>query len=283
MVRPMLWLVHPGCVYSEMKMCLAPCFKGCSDERYAEEAHAVLDFFRTHGESMLTKLGTERDAASAAMEFEQAAALHAQIVKVKAAAQCSDEIVRPLDQLDAVILQPAASAEPSVGISAVGTCDEVAIFAVTHGCITPSRPVLFSTLGMRHANEDSGSTSLFAQPHMLAAVPLDDAGEPALAAPIETTEERLKRTLLELFPAGKKPEAEQMAGLSDHISLLRRWYYRPSKQRVGEIFFRTAASADAGLPVRRILRGISRVCVKTIPTAVPAKITQDSAEDSTVD
>ncbi len=25
----------PGCVYSEMKMCLAPCYKGCSDERYA--------------------------------------------------------------------------------------------------------------------------------------------------------------------------------------------------------------------------------------------------------
>ena len=29
---------HPGCVYSEMKMCLAPCYKGCTDERYAEEA-----------------------------------------------------------------------------------------------------------------------------------------------------------------------------------------------------------------------------------------------------
>ena len=28
---------HPGCVYSEMKMCLAPCYKGCTDERYAEE------------------------------------------------------------------------------------------------------------------------------------------------------------------------------------------------------------------------------------------------------
>jgi len=29
---------HPGCVYSEMKMCLAPCYKGCTDERYAEES-----------------------------------------------------------------------------------------------------------------------------------------------------------------------------------------------------------------------------------------------------
>ena len=25
---------YPGCVYSEMKMCLAPCYKGCTDERY---------------------------------------------------------------------------------------------------------------------------------------------------------------------------------------------------------------------------------------------------------
>ena len=241
---------HPGCVYSEMKMCLAPCFKGCSDERYAEEAHAVLDFFRTRGESMLAKLAIERDAASAAMEFEQAAALHTQMVKVKAAAQCSDEIVRPLSQLDAVVLQPAADSGDTV--------KEVAIFTINHGCIEPSRPALFSTLGMRHANENSGSTSLFAQPHMLAAVPLDAAGEPALDTPIETTEERLKRTLLQLMPpsTGEKPSEIQMAGLSDHLSLLRRWYYRPAKQRVGEIFFR-----NGDFPVRRMLRGISRVVV----------------------
>jgi len=39
--------------------------------------------------------------------------------------------------------------------------------------------------------------------------------------------------------------------LSDHLSLLRRWYYRPEKQRRGEIFF---PNADGGWPVRRILR-----------------------------
>ena len=27
----------PGCIYSEMKMCLAPCFKGCSDDEYRDE------------------------------------------------------------------------------------------------------------------------------------------------------------------------------------------------------------------------------------------------------
>jgi excinuclease UvrABC nuclease subunit len=266
---------HPGCVYSEMKMCLAPCFKGCSDERYAEEAHAVFEFFRTHGESMLAKLAAERSAASAAMEFEQAAAVHEKIVKAKAAAQCSDEIVRPLTQLNAVIVLPAA------GALAID-CDEVALFAVQRGCIEHS--TLFSTLGMRHANEDSGSTSLFAQPHMLAAVPLDEKGEAALAAPIEaipieTTEERLKRALAELMTPemAERADEDQMAELSDHLSLLRRWYYRPSKQRVGEIFFAEAA-AGSGLPVRRILRGISRVCVKAAPAAPPDKITQSHPE-----
>jgi len=271
---------HPGCVYSEMKMCLAPCFKGCSDERYAEEAHAVLDFFGTRGESMLTKLSAERDAASAAMEFEQAAALHAQMVKVKAAAQCSDEIVRPLDQLDAVIVLPAAAASSAN----TDACTEVALFAVNQGCIAPSRPALFSTLGMRHANEGSGSTSLFAQPHMLAAVPLDADGSPALTASIETTEERLKRTLHELVQPHDAPET---AGLSDHLSLLRRWYYRPVKQRVGEIFFAEPSKENSNLPVRRILRGISRVCTRTIAgtiaESVPAKISPDSTEDTAVD
>jgi excinuclease ABC subunit C len=38
---------YPGCVYSEMKMCLAPCFKGCTDQRYAEESAAVESFFAT--------------------------------------------------------------------------------------------------------------------------------------------------------------------------------------------------------------------------------------------
>ena len=54
----------PGCVYSEMKMCLAPCYKGCTDERYAEEAAAVESFLATRGESRLVTLRTQRDQAS---------------------------------------------------------------------------------------------------------------------------------------------------------------------------------------------------------------------------
>ncbi len=70
---------HPGCVYSEMKMCLAPCYKGCTDERYAEESAAVNErFLATRGESKLVALRTQREAASSRLEFESAAALHTQ-------------------------------------------------------------------------------------------------------------------------------------------------------------------------------------------------------------
>ena len=43
------------------------------------------------------------------MEFEQAAALHAQWQKVKAAAALADELVQPVPELRAVIVQKAAA------------------------------------------------------------------------------------------------------------------------------------------------------------------------------
>ena len=47
----------PGCVYSEMKMCLAPCYKGCSDERYGQESAEVFAFLSTRGASMIDQAG----------------------------------------------------------------------------------------------------------------------------------------------------------------------------------------------------------------------------------
>ena len=73
----------PGCVYSEMKMCLAPCYKGCTDERYTEESAAVESFFATRGESRLVTLKAQREQAAADLEFETAAAIHAQVQKVE--------------------------------------------------------------------------------------------------------------------------------------------------------------------------------------------------------
>ncbi len=147
----------PGCVYSEMKMCLAPCYKGCTDERYAEESAAVESFIATRGESRLVTLRAARDQASAELAFESAAALHAQVERVESVRALAAEIVRPLSQLRAVILQ--ASANPG----------EVAIFLFENGRLRG--PAAFSTLGMRIQNEQSGSTSLFAQPMAIEPVP----------------------------------------------------------------------------------------------------------------
>ena len=140
-----------------MKMCLAPCYKGCSDERYAEEAAAVQSFLSTRGDSQLVPLRTSRDQASANLEFESAAALHAQVQRVEAVRALAPEIVRPLSRLRAVLLQ--ASAHP----------DEVAVFLFENGELRG--PAAFSTLGMRIQNERSGSTSLFAQPMAIEPVP----------------------------------------------------------------------------------------------------------------
>jgi len=43
----------PGCIYSEMKMCLAPCFKGCTDQEYAAEVARVQNYFDSGGESLV--------------------------------------------------------------------------------------------------------------------------------------------------------------------------------------------------------------------------------------
>jgi excinuclease UvrABC nuclease subunit len=100
----------PGCVYSEMKMCLAPCFKGCTDADYHSEVARVQAFFESGGESLTRELAEHRDHASAEQAFEDAAALHAKIEKLKPLLSQLPEIVQRIDRLDAIIIQP--SAEP---------------------------------------------------------------------------------------------------------------------------------------------------------------------------
>ncbi len=236
----------PGCAYSEMKMCLAPCFKGCSDERYAEEAAAVRNFLATRGESMVKLLEVERNRASEDLEFEKAAQIHARMLKVEAVSSLASEIVRPLSELDAVILQP--SADPLA----------VAVFLVTKGVL--SGPALYSTVGMRHPNEQSGSSSLFAHPTAIEPVLLETSATEVsvpttqvLMASRGVLEQRLDEALKSLRSA---PSRTNAATLGAHLSLLKRWYYRPIAKRTGEIYFR---DVDGTFPAKPILRGVSRV------------------------
>src|SRR5438270_50602 len=100
----------PGCVYSEMKMCLAPCFKGCTDEAYMAEVARVQEYFDSGGQSLLRELEAERERLSAELDFEAAAAQHAKVAKIKSILSACDNICGRLDRLDAVIIQPSAEA-----------------------------------------------------------------------------------------------------------------------------------------------------------------------------
>ncbi|HUR37463.1 MAG TPA: UvrB/UvrC motif-containing protein, partial [Terriglobales bacterium] len=142
----------PGCVYSEMKMCLAPCFKGCSDEQYIDEVRRVQKFLDTCGESLIADLEAERNRASANLEFEAAAGFHARIEKVRGVVRGCDDAIRRLDQLDALILQP--STEP----------DSISLFRFVNGQLLGPR--IFPVQNILLSNEKSGDSSLYAQPMM---------------------------------------------------------------------------------------------------------------------
>jgi len=255
---------HPGCVYSEMKMCLAPCYKGCTDDRYAEEAAAVRDFLATRGESKLIPLRTQREQASANLEFESAAALHAQVQRIEGVRALAPELVQPLSKLRAVILQASAN------------LDEVAVFLFESGRLRG--PVGFSTIGMRIQNERSGSSSLFAQPMTIEPVPEQPplgelAGQPGGGAPLIETPAKAARSMLEarlegvLTALSAPAEAPASTVRQGHLALLKLWYYRPEVRRVGEICF---PDEEGRWPLKSILRSVGRVAAKSLADAKPA-------------
>ncbi|MGO8794816.1 MAG: hypothetical protein ACLQLC_08345 [Candidatus Sulfotelmatobacter sp.] len=97
----------PGCIYSEMKMCLAPCFKGCTGEEYKAEVNRVQSYFDSAGDSLLREFSAQRDAASAALAFEDAAVIHLRIEKLRTVLSQFPEIVRPIHRLSALMIQPS--------------------------------------------------------------------------------------------------------------------------------------------------------------------------------
>ena len=98
----------PGCIYSEMKMCLAPCFKGCTDDDYRTEVGRVQAFFDSGGDSLVREITAQREKASSDLEFENAAALHTRVEKLKPLLSQLPEIVHRIDQLSAIMVQPSA-------------------------------------------------------------------------------------------------------------------------------------------------------------------------------
>jgi excinuclease UvrABC nuclease subunit len=131
----------PGCVYSEMKMCLAPCFRGCTDDEYRAEVVRVEDFLDSRGESLKRQMAAERDDASAKMEFETAAAIHARLDKLTPVLQQLPEFVQRIDQEHAVIVQRSRQLE------------SVALFRVDGGAL--AGPLGFPISGAEHTKSQS--------------------------------------------------------------------------------------------------------------------------------
>jgi excinuclease UvrABC nuclease subunit len=115
----------PGCLYSEMKMCLAPCFAGCSKEEYDVEVQRLVRFLETSGGSMRAAIEEEREKASEQLDFERAAALHKKVEKLDEVLRGRPELTRRIQDLDAVILQRVAE-DQTIAVFAVrgGRLDE---------------------------------------------------------------------------------------------------------------------------------------------------------------
>ncbi len=195
----------PGCIYSEMKMCLAPCFKGCSDEEYTAEVSRVRTYFDTAGDSLVREISTQRDQASRDLAFENAAAHHDRLEKLKPVLAQLPEIVRRIDRLSGVIVQ--RSAHPGC----------VAFFRFDAGRIT-------------------GPASF------------------AIQSPEHTKSQSMESRVQEALDAMPVVEISNSLETMEHLAILKRWYYRGT--RTGEIFF---ADDKGNLPMRRLVRGISRV------------------------
>jgi len=223
----------PGCIYSEMKMCLAPCFRGCTDAEYAAEVARVQAYFDSRGHSLTRELEEARDQASAALEFESAAATHARLEKLAPVVSQLPEIVHRIDRLSGVIVQRSAER------------DSVALFRVQAGAIC--NPAAFRV---------------------------------AVVAENAAKSQSMESRLLDALASIPEPRPSSSLERMEHLAILKRWFYRSS--RAGEIFF---ADDKGALPMRRLVRGISRVyrgekpeSAPLLPSAVAAAIRSHSSE-----
>jgi excinuclease UvrABC nuclease subunit len=246
----------PGCIYSEMKMCLAPCFAGCSDAEYAAEVSRSTEALATLGASLETSLQQEREAASESLDFERAASLHKKLEKVSDVMKSFPDLARRVDQLDAVILQRTAEE------------NTIAFFAVHHGIIADPFLVRFDEL-----SSQPRSVEAIIRSHLEAN---SSAGGAAGAEPAPSFEASDLQTAQSATPSATMPSATDLKvqfgirfvpeELPEHLSLLARWFY--AKPREGEIFFR-----DPTWPYRRLLRACARILAPPAAPPPPASST----------
>jgi excinuclease ABC subunit C len=195
------------------------------------------------------------------------------------------------------------------------TTEAAALFLLDAGRLCG--PALLSTLGVRAVREQTAvGSSLFAQPLMLSAIPLAEpssgsvisidppptpvistgaqrSGEtpvfvpaqPPAPPPTETTthapEDRARHVLTQLEQQTHTLPEPDIAERCDYLSLFRRWYFRPEKQRQGEVFLPTGSpqTADGAWPLRRILNASARVVLG--PPALASPVDREKAREAT--
>ena len=215
---------HPGCIYSQMHMCLAPCFQGCTDDEYKLEVGRVVSFLDSEGQSLVRVLEAERAQASDVLDFEQATKVHRKLEKVHAVLRLKPGLARNLTELNAMIVQRGR--EPKT----------VAFFRVSGGALRG--PVMLSL-------EEKVSSP----------IPLDHQIR-TLLEPLEA-EGRLERPP-ESDPVPDRLDATAEASSLppwEHLSFLARWYY--SSFREGELVM---LARNQEIPHARLIR----VCRKIL-------------------
>jgi excinuclease ABC subunit C len=255
----------PGCIYSEMKMCLAPCFAGCTSDEYQSEVAQLLATLDSSGVSLTESLEAEREKASEDLDFERAALLHKRLEKASAALRGLPEVAGPIAHLDAVILQKGAVEKTIVA------------FPVFAGML--GEPL---TLNFGDVTAEPRSAEAFLK-RTLEPEAFDENGEPLERAKTKRTKseaEAASQVEVSLPTDGETGGGEASAlklpsplqqhadlyaeararygvthvapQLSEHLSLVSRWFY--SKPRDGEILFK-----EDVWPYRRIMRACSRL------------------------
>jgi hypothetical protein len=227
----------PGCLYSEMKMCLAPCFAGCTKEEYDVEVHRLVQFLDTSGGSLRSTMEQERERASGELDFERASALHKKIEKLDDVLRGRPELARRIQDVNAVILQRAAE-EQTIGV-----------YAVRGGRLAEPFFLRFAEI----ASQPRSAEQIF-RDHLENSALRSQTGNPSPEVErAKGSEERF------LTPGSTGFGLTGRDDLSEHLWLVARWYY--GNPREGEIFFR-----EKDWPYRRILRACARLLTPREPS-----------------
>jgi excinuclease ABC subunit C len=229
----------PGCIYSEMKMCLAPCFAGCTKEEYDAEVQRLVQFLDTNGNSLRAAIEDDRERASADLDFERAAQLHKRIEKLDDALRFRPELARRIADLDAVILQRTAE-EQSIGV-----------FGVHGGRLAEPFFLRFAEI----ASQPRSAEHIFKDYLEGNVVTAQSAETPAAQTEGNSAATTSTSPAVSAQDEGAprvRSGAAAREELSEHLALIARWFY--SNPRDGEIFYR-----EKDWPYRKILRACSRL------------------------